>query len=237
MGIASVFLDIDGVLSDPRLLGPEYLRLMGDILAPAIGGTVEDWGRANAVVFPELLSEMAMWKGDPVEIERREYTTNIQRMCEWLGIDAPNVHECVRIGREFNVYARRHAKSLFPRSADVIRQLAGQYNVHLATGNVSACANAVLDQLGVRELVGHPFGRDLAGHMKNTPEFHPAIFRISGEIPEMAVVADDSPAALEAAKAAGAFTVLVAPYGSAGGQHIDRVICGIGELPDAVGAF
>ena len=98
-------------------------------------------------------------------------------------------------------------------------------------------ANAVLDQLGVRDLVGYPFGRDLAGHMKNTADLHPAILRIADAAPETSVVVDDSPDALANAREAGTRTVLVAANGHPGAPHIDRVIGGIAELPEAISSL
>ena len=48
----AVFLDMDGVLLDADRLPLEYQRLLGEVLAPALGGSVTDWGRANASSFP-----------------------------------------------------------------------------------------------------------------------------------------------------------------------------------------
>ena len=237
MQVTAVFLDIDGVLSDNNVLGPEYRRLMGDILAPALGGTRKDWGRANRAVFPDLFAESMAWTGDPTVAARREYRENIERMCAWLGLEAPPPAECERLGREFNIYVRRNAQALFAAAAGVVRELARNLDVHLATGNPSWCGIAVLEHMGVRELVGHPTGPDLVGRMKKTAGFHPAILALAAAAPATSVIVDDDPDVLVNAKAAGTLTVLVAPEGHPAASHIDRVISGIGELPDAIRPF
>ena len=49
-----LFLDDGGVLNDNALRGPEWLRLIGGFMPARLGGTADQWARANSVVFPRV---------------------------------------------------------------------------------------------------------------------------------------------------------------------------------------
>ena len=49
----ALFLDDGGVLNDNSLRAPEWLRLIGEFMPARMGGTSEQWARANQVVFPQ----------------------------------------------------------------------------------------------------------------------------------------------------------------------------------------
>lgn len=236
MALRAVFLDLDGVLVDPAKLGPEYVRLLGEVLAPALGGTAEEWGRANAETFPRLFDRLTNEVGHdtpPGDAYRMEYVENVRMMCDVLGRPAPDGAECERLGREFNVYVRGHSRSPFPGAARCVRTLAASYAIHLATGNPSWTAEAVLRQLGVSALIGLPCGPDLVGVLKRSPLFYLRLFERAGVRGMEAVVVDDSPAQLAMAADAGAATVLVAPGGAPAGLA-DAVVEGVEDVAGAV---
>ena len=234
MVVTAVFLDIDVVWPDTDKLSAEYQCLMGDVLAAALGGTPEDWGRANAAVYGSVFAEVQAWEGEPMEIFSFEYTTSIRRMCAWLDIQPPAESECARLGRAFNIYVRRNVDSIFPAAADVVRTLAGSFDVHLATGNLTWLGEAVLNNIGVRDLIGVPAGPDLVERQKGTPGFYLPVLRLAAADPATSVVVDDVEHVLTDAHAAGARTVLVAPPSHEPEPHIDRVISNISELPEAI---
>ena len=49
-----VFLDDGGVMSDNRLRGVQWQRLVGEFFVPLLGGTHEAWANANLVVASRL---------------------------------------------------------------------------------------------------------------------------------------------------------------------------------------
>lgn len=117
----SVFLDIDGVPLDPSRPSPEYLRLMGEVLAPALGGTPEDWGRANAVVFPRIFAEFEHWGDDPAETDRHAGVLNVRGMCEHVGIEPSDDDECSRLHHAFDHHVPGNGDFLFDDSSRVVR--------------------------------------------------------------------------------------------------------------------
>ena len=96
----------------------------------------------------------------------------------------------------------------------------------------------LLEQWGVRDLIGVPAGTDLVRVMKDSLQFHPAVLALAGVAPENAVVVDDDPEQVRRARALGARGVWVDAgirvSGGAGGDVADAVISNIAELPDAL---
>lgn len=208
----TVFLDIDGVITDSALLADDYTAQLGAVMAPALGGTPEEWGRANAATYPTVLKrqqETGRPDDDPIVLWDREHLESVQAMCDWLGVPRPSDDECVRLGRGYNVYVRRNSRAVFPTAAEMVRTLAQTHELHMATGNLSWAAEAQLEGMGVRELVGFPCGPDLIGVAKASEAYYARLFEEVGVAPRDAVVVDDSPVQLERARAVGASTVLV----------------------------
>ncbi|MFQ5381218.1 MAG: HAD family hydrolase, partial [Dehalococcoidia bacterium] len=200
MALRAVFLDVDGVLVDADLLPLEYQRLMGDVLAPVLGGSPEDWGRANAVTFPALLERLLATFGpdsDPLAACRFEYVENVRAMCRVLGIREPDEDTSYRLGLEFNLHVRGAHGAVFPEAAPAVRSLAARYDVHLATGNPSWLCEAQLDGMGVRDAVGILCGPDLLGTPKHSPRYYPHLFALASVDPAEVVVVDDRPGHLD----------------------------------------
>ena len=172
----TIFLDVDGVLVDAVKLRQEYVRLMGDVLAPALGGTPGDWGRANAVVFPRVWAEYEEWSDDPDEVNRHVGRLNIQGMAEHLGIEPPDPDACMLLDDDCNRHVRGTGDFFFDASADVVRALAGSYDMHTASGNTSRLIDLMLKRLGVRELVG-PLRLRPRQHAQRQPGLLPSHLR------------------------------------------------------------
>jgi phosphoglycolate phosphatase-like HAD superfamily hydrolase len=233
----AVFLDVDGVMLDPPRTGAEWERLIGDVLAPALGGTPEEWGRANADVFPRVFADRGGWyHDDPIEAERRLVTEIFQGACEFLGLPLVSADDAVSLGRKVDAYVGRHTRAAFPRTVEVIRTLSLTFQLHTATGNPSWRIEPMLQRWGVRDLFGVLPGIDLAGAMKNSDAFYPAVFALAEVDAPEAVVVDDDGAQVLRARALGATTVLVHGEGTEGADTAaaDLVIANIEELPAAL---
>ena len=239
MTLRAVFLDVDGVLLDPARTTAEWMRLMGDVLAPAVGGSPADWGRANGAIFPTLFRDRDRWRDDDPLISDRNFDILLlTEMCRFLGHAPPDPEAARELFVEVSVYVCRRADCAFPATIDVIRELALSYDVHLATGNPSWRMEPLLEQWGVRDLIGVAAGTDLVRVMKDSPQFHPSVFALAGVAPENAVVVDDDPEQVRRACALGARGVWVAAgaedRSGAGCDVADAVISNIAELPDAL---
>ena len=89
MRVSAVFLDVDGVINDHALNPGMWDSLMGDVLAPALGGEPADWGRANRKVFPRIWAQQHTWGTDPMERITIEARLILSGMCEELGLRPP----------------------------------------------------------------------------------------------------------------------------------------------------
>ena len=235
----SVFLDIDGVLTDHRLIHDDFSARMGEVLAPALGGTVEEWGRANAATFPQLFAEsQRLGRPDetPAEVWEFEYRMSMHLMCDWLGRPRLSDEEAARLGRDYTVHVRRNTGALFAGAEAMTRSLAARHELHLATGNPSWVADALLKRIGVRELIGFPCGPDLIGVSKRSDRFHSTLFEAVGVPASDAVVVDDDVRQLIHARAAGAATVLVTLEPVEEGVA-DAVVSDPSEVPDVIRAL
>lgn len=235
MPVTAVFLDMDGVLVDQTKLPLEYVRLLGEVLAPALGGTVEDWGNANVVTFPRTFAivNQAAPEMPPLEWYAWQDVVSVRAMCEELGIDPPSDEQCQRLGNAFDRHVRANHEAFFPDVASTIEELLTSYRVHFATGNPSWNVEITLERLGLVGRLGVLCGPDLIGARKRTPRFYPRLFELAGVAPSEGVVVDDSAAQLATAAALGASTVLVSTEG-ARNADVDAVITTIGELPRAL---
>jgi len=241
MSRRAIFLDVDGVMLDPERTSAEWVRLMGEVLAPALGGTPEEWGRANAKVFPRVFADRASWyRPDPEVSERLLITMMFREECALLELAAPSDEEAFRLGRELDVHVSHHTRAAFPATVEVIRNLALSFELHTATGNPSWRVEPMLEQWGVRDLFGVLPGGDLVGVMKGAEAFYPSVFALAGVEASEAVVVDDHNDMLLSARALGARTVLI---GDGRGQRADvepgtagadLVIANIEELPAAL---
>lgn len=209
--MATVFLDIDGVISDIDQLGADFDSLIGDVLAPALGGSPRDWGRANHASFPRVIDYLRQGRleDDPIARFNQESHHLIEAMCELLDVPAPDAETAARLGRQFNEHVRRNGSAPDGEARPVIEALAASRDVHLATGNLSWNAIAVLENIGVTESVDIPAGADLVGAVKELPVFYERLFALATVRASDAIVVDDSPVLLAHAASLGARTVLV----------------------------
>lgn len=89
----------------------------------------------------------------------------------------------------------------------------------------------LLTGMGIRELIGRPFGSDLVGYQKGHRTFHARILNEVGARPQESIVVDDHEMPLLAAAKLGAETVRV---GNAGSCEFDLAIESLSELPNAI---
>ena len=231
----AVFLDVDGVMLDPVRTPAEWIRLIGDVLAPALGGEPADWGRANAEAFPRVIADRTAWyDDDPATAEHSLITLLLREQCRIVGVAYPGDDAAFALGREIDLHVCRNSDSAFPATIDVIRELATTHQLHTATGNPSWRVEALLEQWGVRDLFGVTTGTDLVGVTKDTEDFYRRVFALADVPAAHAVVVDDSASQLRIAHAVGARTVLVAPERAAPDDAVGVVITNIAELPDAI---
>ncbi len=223
-------------MNDNVVRAVQWRRLVGELLAPRLGGAREAWSEANRVVS-ERFFEPDAWRErlesypELGELYRRYLLDWLAGMCELVGVTTPSEEDAVELAREVERFVTRRVRAAFPGAVDAIRALhAGSHALHTASGEMSSELEGYLSGMGVRELFGKLYGPDLVGVTKTGPEYYERVFADAGVRPSDSLVVDDSPAAAGWAREAGARTVLVLPAGT-DGSPADLTIRSLAELP------
>lgn len=234
MGIAvpkAIFLDHGGVLNDHERMKPEWQRVIGEYLSARFGGDPALWGNANQEAFGRwfesytarvplvrgqalrtLLSELnARWLQDLFRINRRP---------------VPQPDTAAQLAREVLDWGAPRIDAAFPAAAEAVRTLrrAG-FRLFLASAGDAMTLQGYLEGMGISDCIERPYGIDLAGVAKASPEFFRAVFSDAGIDPAEAVVVDDRSETVVWAEEAGAGIVVL----------IGRDITAVAELPRHLG--
>jgi len=236
-GITTILLDDGGVLNDNSIRSAEWQRLVGEFLAPRLGGEPRAWGEANDVVFSQVWREFEELRDARIaagDIEYFDYMGEqrerwLRDMCTFVGVAAPRNPVSLAVETEDYVLAR--ARCAYPGVANAVRALHDRrYRLGTASGGTSRELEGYVGGLGVRELFPERlYGPDLVGAMKGSREFYDRIFADMNVDPAETLVTDDTPTILAQAEVLGARTVLVTRNPPA--IYDSDVIGSLAELP------
>jgi FMN phosphatase YigB (HAD superfamily) len=203
--IDTLFVDKGGVLIDnAEDLGPQWRRLIGEFLAPRLGGSAQAWGQANIPAFERQIERWraAMARSGPADIRgffAKDARLWFLDMCEAMGRrPRPPDHEAERLAAETVSYVKARLEIRTPqRALESLRALRRRGVVlHVASGDAHEDLVAFLEQIGARDLFDRVYGSDIVNTWKFGPEYYRAILSDSGVDPTRAAVVDDSPKAL-----------------------------------------
>jgi len=231
----AIFLDDGGVINDNTLRASQWQGLVGEFLAPRLGGTGRAWADANAAVAGQVFNEHFLRPGQNPGADYRETWERYQEswllgMCEKLGVTVPTA-DVLPLAREAHAYVTRRVLAAFPSVVDVIRELRTDgHRLYTASGENSTELEGYLGAMGVRELFTELSGPDLVNTVKGSVLYYRRVFEHAGIDPANAIVVDDSSSMARQASEAGARAVLVAADPPANLDGVD-VIGGLTELP------
>jgi HAD superfamily hydrolase (TIGR01509 family) len=236
MARPAVFLDDGGVMNDNNVRGPQWQRLVGEFLAPRLGGSPEKWAHANrdftlTLFVPGAWQARLLASPDYSSFERSYYHDWLAGMCPLVGVPVPSEDDSIALAREAGAWIIPRIRSAFPGAVEAIRLLHGKgYALHTASGESYADLDAYLQGMGVRACFDRLYGPDLIGTFKLGPEYYERLLADACVSPGDALVVDDSPDAVRWAAQAGARAVLVGPaQASHDGQPVET-ITGLSEL-------
>lgn len=233
MGITACFLDVDGVLNDQSALQRQWDDHIGFVLANELGHRPEDWARANRAIFPAFWAARATWGDDSHVLIHGEAVYIIGAMCDYLGVTPPPVADRPALMKRVDIHVSSQGTSAVPEAAAILRELSRDFSLHIATGNPSWRVNALLEYLGVGDIVGVRCGSDLIRAAKHTPAYYDQLFALAGVRPGDSAIVDDSLAQVRLAAGAGARTVHVTKP-CEGPCPADAHVGWLGELPAAL---
>jgi HAD superfamily hydrolase (TIGR01509 family) len=222
-------------MSDNRVRGQQWQRLIGEFFAPLLGATPDAWTEANGAVITAILEPVA-WRSrlesasGYADFLWRYRLDWLASMCELVGVAMPPDEETVALSKRAERWVRPQVDAAFPGAAEAIRALHGSgYRLFTASGEPSEDLADYLTGMGVRERFEGLYGPDLVETFKNGHEYYERVFADAGVRAEESLVVDDSPMALAWAAEAGAATVLV---GSAEVPSGTACIGRLRELPE-----
>jgi HAD superfamily hydrolase (TIGR01509 family) len=207
--IEALFVDKGGVLLDNTMLSAQWRRLVGEFLAPRLGGSREAWGAANVPAFEREWARFlaAASAGGPPDI--RGFFANDRRqwfldMCDGVGVARPPDDVAEVIAADTDRYVKAHLDIPVPRVLDALRAIRGRGIVlHIASADAHDELVEFLERIGARELFDRVYGSDLVNTWKFGPAYYRAVLADSGVDPARAAVVDDSPQALGWARECG----------------------------------
>ncbi len=234
------FLDDGGVMNETTRRGLQWQRLVGQYLAPRLGGAPEAWAVANAEAAERLFRDYeahfgavpcASWTAFWADYEEAW----LGGMCAAVGV-VPPVREAARrrLSRACEAYVTRRVRAAFPGVVGAIAWLhrAG-YRLHTASGEASWELDGYLVGMRARPCFGGLYGPDKVDTAKASPLYYQRVFAHAGVAPGNAVVVDDSERALNWAAEVGAQTVLCRPARPTNRRH--RHVQQLAELPRLLG--
>ena len=207
--IEVLFVDKGGVLLDNSALSVQWRRLIGEFLAPRLGGRHEDWGAANLPAFQRQWErfQQAAAAGGPADIrgffakDAREWFLD---MCDGVGIERPPDGVADAFASDTVSYVKARLTIPVPRALDALRALRARGVVlHMASADAHDDLVEFLERIGGRDLFDRVYGSDLVNTWKFGPDYYRAVLADSGVDPAQAAVVDDSPQALGWARECG----------------------------------
>ena len=235
----TLFLDDGGVLSDDSRKGPEWRRLVGEFFPERLGGEPEAWAEANRLMFPpvfEAYAQVMAIRDRYVEGALAYERAWLTAMCDYVGVAAPAGGECSRLAREAVIYITSRTQAAHPETADAVAALAAAgHTLHTASNSPSWEVGGYLRAMGLEERFGILFGPDLVNAVKPAAAYYARAFVIAGVEPREALVVDDNPGHLRAARDVGARTVLVSAAEAPPGTRSIPSLAALPPLVDALG--
>ena len=224
-----VFLDAAGVVLDTRVMPAQWQRLIGEFLAPRLGGEPSAWGRANAYAAERMWARYRDPGGTPRETHDRLHRLWLREMCEKVGVPPPR--DAGALADDTYRWVAARVAAPMPGVIDALRSLKARgLRLFTSTSQPSSEIGGYLEAIGVRELFDATYGTDIIDRWKTNAGFYRKILEHSGVRAENAATVDDVERCLDWAKRAGFRTFLLAAPAATSSAH--ELIASLSELVD-----
>lgn len=216
--MATVLLDLYGVVLDGSRLREPYRHLMATKLRDGFGGTYEDWLRGYDAGWAayDRLAEAPTSMGSVRERYRAMDRAHLRTVFEVAGVPPPDDEALIglsrRLGREI-LRAAADAYPDVPKALEAMRR-AGHV-LYLSTNANDDAAEASLEGMGIRDAFAALFTVDSQDATKRDPRYWEGVARHLGTAAADWTVVDDRAEYLRTPSALGATCVLLDRSGSA----------------------
>lgn len=191
-----VFIDDGGVLNDNEARASQWRRLLGEYLAPRLGGTPEAWAAANVGAFERSWArylaqvDAAGTRGGIEGWIREDRRRWLVDMCEQVGVAAPPDPGMYAVA--VGAWVAERVRASIPGAVETVKWLHGRgLTLNTASGALSWELEPYLRGMGILDRFDHLYGPDLVDRYKNGPHFYAALLADSGADPASAAVVDD----------------------------------------------
>ncbi len=243
VGLPTLFIDNDGVLTDAYRMGPAYGIAYGEIMAPIYGGTVEAWAEANAVGFGLMMEWYRANESryDDATYFDDLYRVNLEGAFGHMGRELISWEDEGRLlNRKLLFECPARVSTLFPGALETVVALSKRgFRMHMASNAHSLHCEGTLAGAKMREHFVLAFGPDLVNLPVKSSEFYRRACAHVGVLPEQAIVVDDNGDALAMAAKAGARTVFVDQGHTVHPPTTapDATVASIADLPAAIASL
>jgi len=237
-----IFLDDGGVMNDNERRGEQWRRLVGEYLAPRLGGTGEAWAEANRAATSELF-DPEIWlarlaaAADYQSFDYRYHLDWLAIMCRFVGVAMLPAHDGYRMARQASSFVTGRVRAAFPGAIEAIRQLHRDgHALYTASGEPSWDLDGYLAGMSVRACFTSLYGPDLVDTFKTGPAYYERIFADAGIDPARAVVVDDNAQAVAWARQASAHAIHIAENPTTQADGV-ATIASLAQLPTVLRSF
>jgi FMN phosphatase YigB (HAD superfamily) len=211
----AIFFDMWGVLIDGTDVPTRWQELIGEFLAPRLGGEIAAWRAANVYAAERMFARYRDPMGTPRETHPRLRRLWLREMCEKVAVPPPK--NAAALAEETIAWVTSRIDEGSPGAVDAVRAIKSRgHRIFTSAGAHSVDTDGYLRAMGIRELFDATYGSDIIDRWKTNAGFYRKILEHSGVRGEDALTIDDQEKCLDWAKRAGfARTVLLAPAATA----------------------
>ena len=235
----AVFFDDGGVMNDNKLRGIQWMKMIGEYFSPKYGGEFHQWAEGNYNFINEY------WTEHNINLEKKNYTDYqtfysnyisqwITSMFDYVGVESPPKEKHKKIYFEVVDIITPNVRSAFPGVIDSIQVL---YNLGLklytSSAEHSKELKGYLRGMRVIDCFENFYGPDLVNIHKADESFYEAIFNETSLDPRKAIVIEDTPRYLEAAKKSGATVIQACLTGERKPEYRYYIEC-MKDLPELI---
>src|SRR5216117_1290136 len=149
----------------------QWQRLVGEFLAPRLGGEQTAWGPANAYAVERMWARYRDPGGTPRETQGRLRRLWLREMCEKVGVPSPR--DAGALAEETYAWVAARVAAPTRGVAEAVRSLKDRgFKLFTSTGQPSLEIGGYLGAIGIRDHFDETYGTDIIDRWKTSAGFY-----------------------------------------------------------------